>query len=73
LHVNAQKQKETLQLNVTVLSIQADNQLLQAEKWQLLLCDPAVLRDEPPPSPPIPALIFEMSFTPTPSFDAFDV
>uniref|UniRef100_A0A183EDE0 SHR-BD domain-containing protein n=1 Tax=Gongylonema pulchrum TaxID=637853 RepID=A0A183EDE0_9BILA len=75
LHVN--RQGRTHQITGSVEVIQADNQLLATDRWQVLFCQQgAVSSGESGHSDTqvvVPALKLEMNCTPMEHYDAFDV
>lgn len=56
--------------------LQADNQLLSTDRWQVLFCQQDAVSNEAGPSEVrvvVPALKLEMNCTPLKHYDAFDV
>uniref|UniRef100_A0A915ER72 Fragile site-associated protein C-terminal domain-containing protein n=1 Tax=Ditylenchus dipsaci TaxID=166011 RepID=A0A915ER72_9BILA len=73
------KQADTYQFNGHVDTLQADNQLLNTDRWQLLYCDtrseclPDAVDSQTADGPPVkPALSIELNCTPMQHYDAFD-
>ncbi|CAJ0931757.1 unnamed protein product, partial [Mesorhabditis belari] len=80
--INASKIGDTFQMTGSVGVIQADNQLLNADRWQFIYCQAAMADDENytlpenlpagVPTTARPALKIEMNCTPMKHYDAFD-
>uniref|UniRef100_A0A915Q7J7 Vacuolar protein sorting-associated protein 13 VPS13 adaptor binding domain-containing protein n=1 Tax=Setaria digitata TaxID=48799 RepID=A0A915Q7J7_9BILA len=72
-HVN--RQGPTYQITGSVEVIQADNQLLTTDRWQVLFCQQDAINSEsvsPDLHVSVPALKLEMNCTPLEHYDAFD-
>ncbi|KAM3719637.1 Intermembrane lipid transfer protein [Dirofilaria immitis] len=72
LHMN--RQGPTYQITGSVEVIQADNQMLTTDRWQVLFCQQDVSAESDPLEPhvSVPALKLEVSYTPLEYYDAFD-
>ncbi|VDN87904.1 unnamed protein product, partial [Brugia pahangi] len=73
LHVN--RQGPTYQITGSVEVIQADNQLLTTDRWQVLFCQQDMTSTDPSLQEShvsVPALKLEMNWTPLEHYDAFD-
>uniref|UniRef100_A0A914GVN0 Vacuolar protein sorting-associated protein 13D n=1 Tax=Globodera rostochiensis TaxID=31243 RepID=A0A914GVN0_GLORO len=70
VRLNIVKSKATYRISCHVNSIQVDNQIFGTDRWHFLFCDPSALKDEPVAG--LPALAFEMSYTPTELYDVFE-
>uniref|UniRef100_A0A1I8EVF2 Ricin B-type lectin domain-containing protein n=1 Tax=Wuchereria bancrofti TaxID=6293 RepID=A0A1I8EVF2_WUCBA len=73
LHVN--RQGPTYQITGSVEVIQADNQLLTTDRWQVLFCQQDMTGTDPglqESHVSVPALKLEMNWTPLEHYDAFD-
>ncbi|KAL3123499.1 hypothetical protein niasHT_000895 [Heterodera trifolii] len=70
IKLNVGKFKATYRINCHIDSIQMDNQIIGADRWHFLFCDPGALKDEPMVG--LPALAFEMSYTPSEFFDVYE-
>ncbi|KAL3994358.1 hypothetical protein ACH3XW_21415 [Acanthocheilonema viteae] len=73
LHVN--RQGSTYQITGSVEVIQADNQLLTTDRWQVLFCQQDATSTESGLTESyisVPALKLEMNWTPLEHYDAFD-
>ncbi|KAI3414199.1 hypothetical protein GPALN_011656 [Globodera pallida] len=64
------KSKATYRISCHINSIQVDNQIFGTDRWHFLFCDPSALMDELVAG--LPALAFEMSYTPTEFYDVFE-
>lgn len=49
-----------------------DNQIFGADRFHFFFCDPSALRDDEPLAGPLPALNFEISYTCSEFWDAYE-